>query len=166
MGYVYPEQPASLVLRRWREVGGPGALPDADGLEELLSVCYQASLMREEERPVVFRAVLGGPRSFPPGEGPPSGLLRLRLDALRRARVEAALARGGVRPLPDRRRGGRGGGTSLRIWGSVHSGTRWIRRTQGGREEAPPLPPVPVVRALKAAIRIAEDIAELNAQDK
>jgi hypothetical protein len=33
----------------------------------------------------------------------------------------------------------------LRIWGILHSGPRWVRGTQGGREQAPPLPPVAVI---------------------
>jgi hypothetical protein len=163
MKYAYPEQLASSVLKRWHGVGGaakhgrkradepeapPDALPDADELEELLCVCYQASLMREEERPITFRAILTGPRSFPPGQGPPSGLLRLRLDAPRPfdAHELRRLSPGAEfhRSLIAVEKAGEDG-ANLRIWGSVHSGTRWIRRTQGGREVAPPLPPVPVV---------------------
>lgn len=151
MSYAYPEQLASSVLKRWHGVGGavePETLPDADELEELLCVCYQASLMREEERPIAFRAILSGPQSFAPGEGPPSGLHRLRLDAprpfdaheLRRLSPGAEFHRSLIAVEKDGE-----DGTNLRIWGSVHSGPRWIRRTQGGREVAPPLPPAPVV---------------------
>jgi len=159
MSYAYPEQLASSVLKRWHGVGGavehgqkwadePETLPDVNEIEELLSVCYQASLMREEERPITFRAILSGPESFPPGEGPPSGLHRLRLDAprpldaheLRRISPGAEFHRSLIAVEKDG-----DDSTNLRIWGSVHSGPRWIRRTQGGREEAPPLPSAPVV---------------------
>ena len=159
MSYAYPEQLASSVLERWHGVGGAveherkradeqATLPQADELRELLSVCYQASLMREEERPLTFRAILGGPRSFPPDEGPPSGFHRLRLDnprpfnahELRRLSPGAEFHRSLIAVERDG-----DDGTNLRIWGSVHSGPRWIRRTQGGREEARPLPSVPVV---------------------
>lgn len=159
MSYAYPEQLASSVLKRWHGVGGavehgrrwtnePEALPDADELEELLSVCYQASLMREEERTITFRVILSGPQSFPPGEGPPSGLHRLRLDAprsfdaheLRRLSPGAEFHRSLIAVDKDGE-----DGENLRIWGSVITGPRWIRRTQGGREVAPPLPPAPVV---------------------
>lgn len=158
MSYAYPEQLASSVLKRWHGVGGaehdpkpadePETLPEADELEELLSVCYRASLMREEERPITFRAILGGPQSYASGEGPPSGLHRLHLDTprpfnaqeLRRLSPGAEFHRSLIAVEKDE-----DDSTNLRIWGSVHSGPRWIRRTQGGREEAPPLPSVPVV---------------------
>jgi hypothetical protein len=38
-------------------VGGAPS-PDAEALEGFFAACYQASMLREEERPVVFRAVL------------------------------------------------------------------------------------------------------------
>ena len=38
--------------------GRDGAAPRLGALEELLDACYQASLMREEERAVNFRLVM------------------------------------------------------------------------------------------------------------
>jgi sensor domain DACNV-containing protein len=40
-------------------------------LQEVFSACYQASLMREEERPVTFRLILCEPELFPAREGRP-----------------------------------------------------------------------------------------------
>ena len=64
-GYEYPGDLARFVRDRWRHVPGPtdGAdpLPDAAALEGFFAACYQASMLREEERPVVFRAILAEP---------------------------------------------------------------------------------------------------------
>ncbi|HYA40119.1 MAG TPA: hypothetical protein VEF34_02350 [Syntrophobacteraceae bacterium] len=57
---------------------GPGdSLPEQNTLEHLLSCCYQASLMREEDRPVRFRLILRAPGCFDDRDGPPAGLHRL-----------------------------------------------------------------------------------------
>ncbi|MGO9315900.1 MAG: putative sensor domain DACNV-containing protein [Syntrophobacteraceae bacterium] len=54
---------------------GPGDfLPDQDTLDHLISCCYQASLMREEDRPVRFRLILREPNYFDSKDGPPAGL--------------------------------------------------------------------------------------------
>ena len=57
---------------------GPGdSLPDQNTLDDLISCCYQASLMREEDRPVRFRLILREPGCFDSKDGPPTGLHRL-----------------------------------------------------------------------------------------
>jgi hypothetical protein len=53
--HAYPKDLAALVRQRWGDRPG---LPEPATLERLLSVCYQAGLMREEERPVTFRLLL------------------------------------------------------------------------------------------------------------
>ncbi|WP_166395088.1 putative sensor domain DACNV-containing protein [Rubrobacter marinus] len=84
MARAYPGDLAALVASRWDEVapvgergsawaGSGGAAPSLGALEELLDACYQAGLMREEERTVSFRLVLADPEAFPLGGGPPSG---------------------------------------------------------------------------------------------
>jgi hypothetical protein len=66
---------------RWRDVpeppGGVDPLPDAAALEGFFDACYQASMLREEERPVTFRAILAEPALFAPEGRPPEGLQRL-----------------------------------------------------------------------------------------
>ena len=74
-GYSYPGDLARFVRDRWEDVpGSPGGvdlLPDAEALEGFFAACYQASMLREEERPVVFRAILAEPALFDPGGGRP-----------------------------------------------------------------------------------------------
>src|SRR5215211_7420610 len=81
VGYSYPRDLARFVRDRWRAVpeppGGVDPLPDAAALEGFYAVCYQASMLREEERLVVFRAVLAEPELFDPERRPPEDLQRL-----------------------------------------------------------------------------------------
>jgi hypothetical protein len=156
---AYPKDLAALAAARWAEVapapvGEPGsctarrlgAAPDLGALEELLDACYQASLMREEERPVAFRLVLAGPEAFPQDGGPPSGFHRLAFpravplneDVLRRLSPAADYHRSLIGAKETE-----GGG--LEVWGLVHSGPGWVRATQGGRGQSAPLPPAPLV---------------------
>lgn len=150
-GYEYPGDLARFVRDRWGDVPEtPGVvepLPDAAVLKGLFAACYQASMLREEERPVVFRAILAEPALFDPESRPPEGLQRLEFPRplpfdsreLRRLSVAADPQR----TLIGVRRDGEGG---LRIWGLINSGTRWLRDVQGGRRAGAPLPPAPVVR--------------------
>src|SRR5215213_3153705 len=149
-GYSYPGDLARFVRDQWRDMpeppGGTGPLPDAAALEGFFDACYQASMLREEERPVVFRAILAEPALFAPEGRPPEGLQRLKFPRslpfdpreLRRLSVAADPQR----TLIGVRRDGEGG---LRIWGLINSGTRWLRDVQGGRLAGAPLPPAPVV---------------------
>ena len=153
--HAYPSELASFVRRRWedssRDAEGAkdergDSLPAASVLEALLSTCYQASLLREEERSVTFRLIFADPHLFPEQEGPPERLHRLEFTEsrpfdereLRRLSPAADFERSLIGASPDE-----GGG--IRIWGIVHSGPRWLRSVQGGREPSAPLPPVPVV---------------------
>ncbi|MDQ4127504.1 MAG: hypothetical protein M3151_06090 [Actinomycetota bacterium] len=150
-GYSYPGDLARLVWDRWRDASGPPGgvdpLPDVAALEGFFAACYQASMLREEERPVVFRAILAEPALFDPAGRPPEGLQRLEFPLslpfdereLRRLSVAADPQRALIGVWQD----GEGG---LRIWGLINSGTRWLRDVQGGRRAGAPLPPAPVVR--------------------
>jgi hypothetical protein len=64
-------------------IGPSIELPDRSVLEHLISTCYQASLMKEEERPVMFRLILRDHQLFPPDDGPPIGLHRLQFAKMR-----------------------------------------------------------------------------------
>ena len=103
-------------------------------------------MLREEERPVTFRLVLTEPERCPSELGPPGGLHRLEF-AESRPFGEHELRR--LSPAADFYRSligvAVGEGGRLRIWGILQSGPRWVRSTQGGREQAPPLPPVAVI---------------------
>jgi hypothetical protein len=152
-GYSYPGDLARFVRDRWTDTpaaldapGGADPLPDAAALEGFFAACYQASMLREEERPVVFRAILAEPALFDPEGRPPEGLQRLEFPRslpfdpreLRRLSVAADPQRA----LIGVRRDEEGG---LRVWGLINSGTRWLRDVQGGRRAGAPLPPAPVV---------------------
>jgi hypothetical protein len=149
-GYSYPRDLARFVRNRWRDVpepsGGVDPLPEAAALEGFFAACFQASMLREEERPVVFRAILAEPAFFAPEGRPPEGLQRLAFPRLlpfdprelRRLSVAADPQRTLIGVRPD----GEGG---LRIWGLVNSGTRWLRDVYGGRRAGAPLPSAPVV---------------------
>jgi hypothetical protein len=55
----------------------PRVLVEPELLKALLETAFEASLLREENRPLVFRMSLRVPDRFPPSEGPPEGLHRL-----------------------------------------------------------------------------------------
>ncbi|MGB3635805.1 MAG: putative sensor domain DACNV-containing protein [Rubrobacteraceae bacterium] len=147
-GHAYPGELAGYALKYWDEYGEAAVdLPAMDVLEGLLSTCFQASLMREEERQITFRLILAEPDIFSPEEGPPSGLHCLQFQEprafdeqeLRRLSPAAPADRSliGIKKKDD---------GELCIWGLVHTGTRWLQRVRGGRDFSPPLPDVPVVR--------------------
>jgi hypothetical protein len=78
---AYPSDLAALVLTRWHEATAAGQIdlppPATSALVDVLAICYQATLLREEGRPVTFRLALSEPDAFAPAAGPPSGLHRL-----------------------------------------------------------------------------------------
>jgi hypothetical protein len=149
-GYSYPGDLARFVRDRWRDVPEPPSgvdpLPEAATLEGFFAACYQASMLREEERQVVFRAILAEPALFAPEGRPPEGLQRLAFPhslpfdprELRRLSVAADPQRTLIGVWRD-------GEGRLRIWGLITSGTRWLRDIYGGRRAGAPLPPTPVV---------------------
>ncbi|MBV9657293.1 MAG: DNA integrity scanning protein DisA nucleotide-binding domain protein [Verrucomicrobia bacterium] len=123
-----------------------GEPPPREALTELLAMCFQASLLREEQRPVTFRLILADPDHFPCEQGPPDGLhclpflqtRPLNPLELRRLSPAADFYRSllGVSWSED-------GG--LRIWGIIHSGLRWLQNIYGGRGRTQKLPPALVV---------------------
>ena len=148
MDYAYPQDLASFVRERWSgAVPGADPLPEPGVFEALLSACYQASLLREEERSVMFRLILCDPDRLAARQGPPNGLHKLEfpeprpfdVQELRRLSPAANYYRSLVGVAPY-------GEEGLRIWGLVHSGPRWLRAHQGGRDAPPPLPSSPIVR--------------------
>lgn len=130
-GVSYPPNLTSHVLDQW-PADLPLALAPAQ-LEEVLSVCYLASLTTEEGRAVRFRLLLTSPSSLPEDGKPNRGALRLRFeesrpfdaDELRRMSpavpFETALI---CVHVEDGR---------LRIWGIAHSGAAWLAPSWGGR---------------------------------
>jgi hypothetical protein len=139
MIHGYPADLGLFVCQRWQTCGPtkgkPRApLPGPDRVGELLSIAYQASLLKEEERQVIFRLVLCEPDAFPESGGPPLGFHRLvftrprHLDQHELARLSPAAkyhrALIGVRLDAT---------LGFVIWGILQSGARWLRDTHGGR---------------------------------
>ncbi len=174
VSHAYPAQLAAFVCERWGECasaevsGPPFDIPPLGLLDRLLSTAYQASLVKEEERPVTFRLILGEPADFPEAAGPPSGFHRLTftrprpLDPQELCRLSPAAkyhrALIGVRL--DKALG-------FVIWGILQSGARWLRDAHGGRHsQNPVLPGALVIRATGpgqlAVARGAETLGELR----
>jgi hypothetical protein len=121
-------------------------LPPPPLLEDIFSTCYQASMLREEERPVQVRLVLADPELFPAADVPPLGLHR-QVFAQPRPCDETELRK--LSPAVDFSRSLIGvtlnDDREWEIWGIVHSGTRWLQAYRGGRKVPPVFPKVPVI---------------------
>jgi hypothetical protein len=173
MVHAYPFHLAEVTRARWAQMEqlsdpGPcivraGALPDPPGLERLLSVAYQASLLHEEDRPVRFRLFIGDPERLPPDIGPPEGLHALRFTEprpyteheIRRLAPAAQYHRAliGVRKEGD---------ADFRIWGLLQSGPRWLQSARGGRVVPSPIPPDAVVVRVSAPGMIAIGLGDVT----
>jgi hypothetical protein len=155
--HAYPEELVSFIFEAWRppvSTDRPGLagndplrhLPERAVLKKIISTCYQASLMREEQRPVRFRLIIQKPQLFPAEEGPPTGLHRFQF-ARKRPFNEYELYR--LAPAADFNRSligiSLGSADGAHIWGLVHSGTRWMQAVYGGRKAFPSLPTCPVI---------------------
>jgi hypothetical protein len=150
--FAYPSDLAALVLTRWSEAAAAGHItlsaPSAAALTQALSICYQATLLREEGRPVTFRLALSEPETFDRAAGPPSGLHRLvftrplPLDQheLRRLAPSTVFSRSLIGATLS-------GATGQEVWGVIHSGPQWLQSVWGGRETEQAIPPVLIVAA-------------------
>lgn len=155
---AYPQHLAAFVSEHWLDVEAPNSANEADfdlpglpSLEALISTAYQASLLREEEQPLLFRLILAEPSIFNESQGPPQGLHRLvfkdevpcaphELKSLVHA---ASFYRSllGVRLDPQK---------GPMVWGIVHSGPRWLQAQHGGRGVGPELPATVVINVTGA----------------
>jgi len=177
-GHSYPKDLVSFIFERWEDKAFVERLcparsdcsfklPERSVLEQVISTCYQASLMREEERPVMFRLIIRDSHLFPAEEGPPTGMHRLIFSKLRPFN-EYELHR--LAPAADFYRTLIGitlpPNDGAQIWGLLHSGTRWMHAVYGGRKTSPPLPVCLVVYVTGAGqISVcigSEIIASLN----
>ena len=150
--HAYPEELVSFIFDLWgnplflERLSSAGIdpsvqLPGRDMLQRIISTCYQASLLQEEERQVMFRLIIREPDLFPADEGPPTGLHRLRFCnsrpfneyELHRLAPAADFYRTLIGVSLDRDGG-------AQIWGVIHSGSRWMQTVYGGRKSFPPLP--------------------------
>jgi hypothetical protein len=178
-GHSYPKDLVAFIYDKWQDTDFVERLcphtadcslqlPPREVLEHVLSTCYQASLLREEERPVMFRLIIRDSDLFAAEEGPPTGIHRL-IFSKKRPFNEYELHR--LAPAADFYRTLIGisidPGDGAQIWGLLHSGTRWMHAVYGGRKTSPPLPislVVYVTGAGQISVCIgAEIIASLNA---
>jgi hypothetical protein len=158
MAHSYPADLAQVVLRTWHDGSAlidqyceaaleHDGLPAPEVLETIFSTCYQASLLREEERPVRFRLIVANAAHFPAAGGPPHGLHRLLLD---RARPFSHHELRRLAPAVDFHRALIGAQIEPRhgvmLWGMITTGPRWVQAIYGGRESFQRLPANLVVR--------------------
>jgi hypothetical protein len=160
--HAYPDNLELFIREHWsaapmkgqrfgmvlEESGPSDPLPSPTLLRLLLSTCYQASLMREEDRPVVFRMLLREAARMPREGGPPDGLHRLLFaqplpftaNELRRLSPAASFERAliGVQLSSQ---------GQPEIWGLVHSGANWVRAQEGSRSHFTKLPASLVIAA-------------------
>jgi hypothetical protein len=105
-------------------------------------------MLREEERPVTFRAALASPTIFNTNGRTPEGLLHLEFsrscsfdpNELRRLSVATDPRRTLIGISQDKHFAG-----GLKLYGLINTGTRWLRDVRGGSLAGPVLPPIPVV---------------------
>ncbi len=140
MSHFYPHHLVEMLHIKWNAVGSD-KLPNSDVLNNLISTCYQASIMVEEERSLQFRLILIDPERLAAEDGPPDGLYRLIFNEPR-AFSEYELRK--LAPAVDFYGSLIGVKVSaageLQIWGIVHSGRRWIQAIRGGSLGYSPLP--------------------------
>lgn len=149
--HAYPSDLASLVLQRWDDARATERCrltrPDVASLTAVLSTCYQATLLREEGRPVTFRLALSDPETFDAAGGPPSGFhrlvftRRLPLDPheLRRLSPAAVFSRSLIAATLT--------ASEQTVWGLIHSGPQWLQSVRGGRPRHQTVPELLMVAA-------------------
>ena len=126
---------------RWGHDVSEGVDPllDAAALAGFFEACYQASMLREEERPVVFRAILAEPTLEPEGGRPRASKgSRFPVRCLSiRGNSRAPL--GSLRPAAYPHRGETGGGARVAYMGPGQLGYSMAEgrlRRQAGRGAA------------------------------
>ncbi|MFV0437420.1 MAG: putative sensor domain DACNV-containing protein [Desulfopila sp.] len=149
MIHKYPQDLVRSLQEKWLTMtarSGPGgqrlrSLPETAVLEDLVSTCYQASHMQEEQRDIRFRLMLADPEDFDGQEGVLQGMFTLKMtepipyNTYELLKLAPALNFNntliGVRYRENE---------GLQIWGVIHSGSRWVQVIHGGSKQATPLP--------------------------
>ncbi len=153
--YAYHGDLARLIRDCWPTEAGDGTgrgefravpLPTSPFFENVLSICYQVSMLREEETPVTLRILIAEPEVFFNQAVPPMGLHRLVFSNPRPCN-EKELKK--LSPAVDFSRSLVGVALNAEgeweIWGVVHSGSRWLQHHSGGRKIPPAFPNAPVI---------------------
>ena len=140
--HTYPRELAEKIISEWPEVTNPlDDLPPRETLVSLLSEAFQASLLREESRPIRCRLLLINPCELSEAEGPPTGMQVLQLQderklsaqEIRRLSPCATFYRSLIAVRWDPEKG-------FWIWAILNSGTRWVARIDGGRLQSSAAP--------------------------
>jgi hypothetical protein len=143
--HTYPRELTEKIISEWSEwphvTNFLDDLPPKKALVSLLSEAFQASLLREENRPIRCRLALINPFELSEAEGPPTGMQvlplqderKLSAQEIRRLSPCATFYRSliGVRWDPEE---------GFWIWGILNSGTRWVARFDGGRLQSSAAP--------------------------
>jgi hypothetical protein len=133
--HAYPPDLASYVESHWPE-DTPLRVP-RQLLDEVLSVCFQASLTSEEARPTRFRLLLTPKEELPESGVPNQGVLRLSFDRSRPFTPDELRRLSPAAPFETALIGASLEDERLRIWGLAHSGPAWLAPTWGGRSLVP-----------------------------
>jgi|SRR5215469_8084310 len=133
--HTYPRELAEEIISAWPEVTNPlDDLPPKEALISLLSEVFQASLLREESRPIRCRLVLINPSELSETEGPPTGVQVLRLQDERKLNAQEIRRLSPCTTFYRSLIGVRwGAAEGFWIWALLNSGTRWVARIDGGR---------------------------------
>ncbi|WP_437185753.1 putative sensor domain DACNV-containing protein [Planctomicrobium sp. SH668] len=148
--FIYSSQLSDETRQRWKSTGNsPENLPEDRILRQLIDAAYQASLLREEGEQVSCRVIFATPEELTKlqqNELGPLVCLRFReMQALSAHQIRKLAFSAGfyrsllgvlIDPVDD----------SLKIWGIINTGTRWVNRVSSGRPEDLPLPPNLVIQ--------------------
>jgi hypothetical protein len=144
--FAYPSELSQYVSGHWNRMPAvPGDLSECgqkpEILETLISVCYQASMLHDELRPVTFRVIVCQPGCFRDAHHALAVFHILEFEQPREftARELGILSQAanfqrsliGIRVSPE---------GNAEIWGIIHSGPHWLREVYGGRRSSAPLP--------------------------
>jgi len=148
--HIYPSEIADLIQEKWDSFPlnqertpetAVSALPTKAALDNLISTCYQVSMMQEEGTAFILRIILADSKFFPADEGPPKGFLRLLFStprplneyALRNLSPAVDYERSliGIELHPEK---------GFQIWGVINSGIRWLQEYRGGSRKINLLP--------------------------
>ncbi|EMI53500.1 putative sensor domain DACNV-containing protein [Rhodopirellula sallentina] len=153
----YPSEIAKVLAHQWEVKGHDlGLLPDEGSLTTILDVCYQASLLREEDDPVRCRIIFATPDRLMtclsdrtrPHILAFSEPTTLSAHNLRKLAGAADFYRSLL--AVEKEENGR-----LVIWGMAVTGTEWVNRVEGSRFEGVQLPENLVVQAVRPGHLVA-----------
>lgn len=162
LSHAYPSELGRFVIAQLEDSGerplGLSFPEDAELVESALSVAYQASLLRDEDRPLTFRLALAPAEAFvsEPGEdrgvsaarvslGPPKGIQALRFERPRVFSVHELKKLVSAAKFPRSIVGASVADDQIVLWGILHTGPRWLQTIRGGRGAGPELPRVLLV---------------------